>query len=706
DAAPLRELLAHSETARVTATVDDDPVAVRDAATTTVRVAATAHTIRSGRATVNLSVRVVIMAGGRHAKRWLSLLPGQSLTVTGHAARDDGAEAAGRGKTKRAGGSGGDLVAATVWTRGPPATHGGPPRWQTAAGDLRQGLRDACAGLDRDVGGLLPGLALGDVSRLDPAVAEDFRGAGLTHLTAVSGANVAIVVGGVVGLVAACGAGRRTRVVLGLIALGCLVIVVRPSPSVLRAAVMGGIGLVALPGRGTAVAVPALSAAVSVLIVWDPALATDLGFCLSVAACAGLVFFANRFARAWTRRGWPPWLAQALAVPVAAELAVTPVLAAATGTISLVSVPANLLAAIAVPPATVLVVLATAVAPLWMWGAEALCWLAAWPGRWLIFVAHRCAGVPSGSVGWSSGAPAGLLLALGIAACLVALRTRAGRRLLAVVLLGIVVGVAPVRWWAGPWPPTGWVMVACDVGQGDAIVLPTGDPDTAVVVDAGPRPRPVNQCLRDLGIDHVAMLVVSHFHADHVGGVAGVYQDRRVDRVLIPAYTDPPEGYRRVKTAAHGADLAVAAPGAAYQVGRLRLDVLTAGDGFHGTRSDPNNNSVVMRAEIGGVSLLLAGDVERDAQQALLRSGAALDVDVFKVPHHGSSYFDPAFYEAASPTVAVISVGVDNDYGHPHPSSLRQLRHEGATVLRTDRQGSVAVIGTDHGLEVMAHGHA
>lgn len=131
------------------------------------------------------------------------------------------------------------------------------------------------------------------------------------------------------------------------------------------------------------------------------------------------------------------------------------------------------------------------------------------------------------------------------------------------------------------------------------------------------------------------------------------------------------------------------------------MEVLAPDTEFSGTRSDPNNNSFVLRAIVGGVSILLSGDVEEPAQRSVLASGQRLESDVLKVPHHGSAYFDARFFEAVKPRLAVVSAGRGNDYGHPHPRALRQLRRQGAAVHRTDRDGSFAVVAGDGGLAVV-----
>jgi competence protein ComEC len=273
------------------------------------------------------------------------------------------------------------------------------------------------------------------------------------------------------------------------------------------------------------------------------------------------------------------------------------------------------------------------------------------------------------------------------------------------VAAATVLGAMPVRLVADGWPPSGWLVVACAVGQGDLVVLPVG-PGQAVVVDAGPEPAAADRCLRDLGIRSVPLLVISHFHADHVGGVAGVFRGRRVGTVVTTAWPEPAAARSLVEEAAaqHGAPVHRAQPGWSYRVGDVSLAVLGPRDPLAGTRSDPNNNSLVLRARIGAATVLLPGDAEVEQQRALLaRYGpAGLRADVLKVAHHGSGYQDGAFLDAVDPAVALIPVGAGNDYGHPSPALMDRLRRDGARVLRTDTDGDIAAVRHDSGLAVVA----
>ncbi len=698
DAGPLAGLADRRAMVRVSLVVGDDPRPVRASRRPEtvaipgrlVWIEADGVADTGGAATpvrFRTGARVLVLASGA---AWTRLLPGQRVQTSGRLAPSRG----------------GDLQAAVLsaGSEHPVAT---PAPWlQQAAGGLRGGLRRACAPLPPEPGGLLPGLVVGDTTHLDPALAEEFRATGMTHLVAVSGSNCAIIVGAVLLIARLCRAGPRLSAVLCALALTGFVILARPSPSVLRAAAMGGLALVALASGRPRAAVPALATVVAVLVVVDPGLAGDAGFALSVLATAGLLLLAPGWVAALRRHRVPAGVAEALAVALAAQVACAPVVAALSATVSLTAVPANLLAAPAVAPATILGVVAALLSVPWPQGGQYAAWLGSWPARWLVWLAHAGAGTSSSAVPWPSGTGGGLLLAVLLLLVLVAWRIGLLRRLALVTALAATVGAVPVRLAVAGWPPPGWFVAACDVGQGDAVVLPAG-PRQAVVVDTGPQPAPVDACLRSLGIDRVALLLISHFHADHVGGVEGVLRGRPATAVVVPEYQEPAGGAAAVRDAARriGAPVHVARAGEEYVAGAVRLSVLGPVRPLRGTRSDPNNNSLVVLATVGGRTVLLAGDAEAEEQRSVCSSPAVDDlrVDVLKVAHHGSSYQDVGFVARAAPAVALVSVGQGNGFGHPDLAVLSRLGEDGARVLRTDLDGTVAV-AADHGqLAVAAH---
>ena len=215
-----------------------------------------------------------------------------------------------------------------------------------------------------------------------------------------------------------------------------------------------------------------------------------------------------------------------------------------------------------------------------------------------------------------------------------------------------------------------------------------------MVIDAGPDPVAVDRCLHELGINRIPLLVLTHSHLDHVGGLSGVLHQRQVGRVVTSPLSDPASGHRLVigLLAGRGLSLEAVSAGAAFQVGPIRLDVLGPLRLYHDTRSDPNNSSVVIRASLHGERILLPGDAELEAQDELLRSGVDLRADILKVPHHGSAYSDPDFLQAVHARLALITVGLNNDYGHPSPVLLSELARLGVPARRTDLDGDIAVV--------------
>jgi competence protein ComEC len=656
-------------------------------------------TRRTPLALVRLQVHEVVGRGARSAVgtpvlafadvSWMRLRWGEQVQVRGRLA-----------PARR-----GDDVVATLSGKGTPAVRSPPGAVRRAAGSLRSGLQRASQGAPGPGAGLLPGLVVGDTSRLDPAVQEDMRAAGLTHLVAVSGSNVAIVCGATLLLAGRCGLRRRWRAPLAALALVAFVVVARPEPSVLRAAVMGGVGLVGLASARRTQGIPALSAAVLVLLVVDPWLARSYGFALSVLASLGLLILARPWAD-WLATWMPRWLALALAVPLAAQAACGPVIVLLQGSVSIVAVPANLLAAPFVAPATIAGVVAAAVSPLSGPVASVLAWGGVIAADAIVMVARLAARVPA--VPWPGGAAGAVSLALVTAAVVFGARpaVRAGVRhpWAAAALLPIVLAVTvPTR--SAGWPPPDWVMVMCDVGQGDGLVLATS-PRHAMVVDTGPDPAVMDRCLDRLGVDTIDLLVLTHDHADHVEGLPGAIDGRRVGLLLLNGLDDPPAEARRIAHWAEASHLTVrrAEVGSTGDIAGVHWQVLWPRWVIH-EGSMPNNDSVVLLVQTHGLRLLLLGDVETPAARQVDRALRALPagpaVDVLKVAHHGSALQDPGLVQDVSARLALVSVGAGNTYGHPAASTLALLRGTGATVRRTDQDGDIAVISHDGRLSVL-----
>ncbi len=515
------------------------------------------------------------------------------------------------------------------------------------------------AGLERFAGraeaGLLAGFLIGDVRALPAPDGEALRLAGLSHFVAVSGSNVALFLAAWWIAAGPLGWTPRRRALIGLAGLAVFVVVTRWEPSVVRAAVMAGL---VLAGRLLGVALgpwTALGGAVTVLLLISPELIADVGFQLSVAATAGVVFGAGMFP---DRR--PRWAWTALAATISAQAAVAPLLLVHFGTVPLFAPLANVIAAPLVALSTSLggIGVLTGLVPITEAGLL--------PARLVLGVARAAVDLPQlGAVEVSVGVG---ILALGLV-----------RRLRPLVALLTAVGVAAVTLMPGALPQ-GSQLEVLDVGQGDAILL-RDQHGTVVLVDGGPDGRLLRSELRRRGIRRIDLLVVTHQHADHVTGLDGLAEFVRVDRAWLHDEDEVLVALASQLTSS-GSFVETPAVGWHARVGEFDLEVLGPRRRYAG----PNDQSMVIRAVAGGTSVLLSGDIEVVAQRELGPEPA----DVLKVPHQGAATTDLDWLAASAPRIAVISVG-PNDFGHPSPEVIETLERAGAVVFRTDRDGSVLI---------------
>ncbi|WP_262104609.1 ComEC/Rec2 family competence protein [Arthrobacter sp. Marseille-P9274] len=605
--------------------------------------------------------------------------------------------------------------------------------------------------LPEDARGLLPGMAFGDREQQTDELADAMRRTGLTHLLAVSGANCSYLLGFVFLLAQSCRVSRWCAAVCGVAALVGFVMLVRPEPSVLRAAVMGAVGVAALLTGRRRASLTFLSVAVLLLLVADPWLAGEYSFILSVLATLGLVLFGSRCSE-WLQRWLLKPLADAMAVPIAAQVFCTPVLVLLRPELALYSVPANILAAPVVPIVTITAMAALALLPLLPLVAGWLVYAAGLPTLWVAWIARTFSELPFAALPWLQGgagslaaaaAGGGVLLALCLAAtwntrregqealagrarslmrpCLrlrsiVRAARRPGRRTvrgpalrvgrrkdsarLAAWTLAPALAVGSLAGWldgqsAGSASADRWDVAACDVGQGDGIVIRTG-PSRAMVIDAGPEPGPMDTCLDQLGIESVGTLVLTHMHLDHYGGMAGVFDGREVGSVLLGSAKPDLPGEVTAELRRQGITPERGAAGRHGAEGSASWSVLWPTKA--GAGGNENDSSIVLlvevRAEDGAAfRLLLTGDLESEAAGVMLRGlgGQAPVVDLLKVSHHGARNGGTNMLERLQPRAALISVGKDNDYGHPAPEILSALSRHQIPVFRTDVIGTVLV---------------
>lgn len=582
---------------------------------------------------------------------------------------------------------------------------------------------------------LLPGMTYGDRSGFDPALEQAMKDTGLTHLTAVSGSNCALVLILTAHLVMSFGGGRRLCVVAGLVALMLFAVLVGPDASVVRAAVMGSVGAVAiLAGRGGG-SLSALAVAVCALLLLDPGWGRDFGFALSVCATAGIVITGRPLIRVLSR--WMPALVAAvLAVPVVAQLWCAAVLTLLSPTVPVWSVPANVVVAPVVPVVTVIGLLALMgfgqSSALGQLIGQALTTLGQWPVEFVAATAHFFAGLPAAVQPWWE-PPVGPVVMAGL--CLVVILSVHGMdaRFSRRTLRGTVSPDPPPRpvpeqawrqarrrrrrWLWGCWsligvlgaivlaatvyPPNDredWLAIMCDVGQGDAVLLRSGvgERATTVLIDTGPDPAALRTCLRQSKVTRLDLVILTHDHNDHVAGAAGLDQVVEVSELWWSSGTGrPPQEIADWTAPSH-----TPAVGTVFSRDGFRLEILgPSGPPVAAVDSSGENNaSLVIRAHVtgpegfAGATVLAAGDLEQDGARQLVRAaGEALDVDVLKVSHHGARNGGTAIIDAASPSLALISVGEKNTYGHPSEQITGHLHQTGVVIARTDQLGTVGL---------------
>ncbi|MDR1213934.1 MAG: ComEC/Rec2 family competence protein [Propionibacteriaceae bacterium] len=621
---------------------------------------------------------VLLVVNGSAGADWLGLDPGRRMAVEGRLAPAERA----------------DGVAALLKPLGPPRLVAEAPAWRRAVEQVRRSLRQAMARASPEQAALVPALVVGDTEAMPASLRQDFQTTGLTHLTAVSGANLTILLAFLSVLARLIGLRGRWLDLVALVGVIGFVALCHSEPSVLRAAAMGLVGLVALrhspaSGRG----LRHLCLAVVGLTWIDPWLSHSIGFVLSVLACLGLLVWGRPWSLALGR--WlPGWLAEAVAVPLAAQLATQPVVAWLSGSVSLVGVLANALAGPPVGPATVLGLVTALVGSFSPALGGLVGRLTGWLVEPILQVAHRCARLPGAAQPWPAQPVALVCLTAGCLTLAWLMPRLLGRSWLVLILaVGLVVGLGRAPMQPG-WPPSDWSVVACDVGQGDALAVKVG-PGQALLIDVGPPQAGLGRCLDGLGVRQVPVVVLSHFHADHVGGLAELLAGWPVG-LIVANQSDGAASSAQALAAQRAVDWRQVGAGDSLSLGDVQLTVLSEAPAttvFDQAEesSAANDASLVCRVVVDGISLLATGDLELAGQQALVAAGVDLAVDVLKLPHHGSARQEAAFLARTGARIALISVGEGNDYGHPADSALRRLDELGALVARTDQHGSIAI---------------
>ena len=552
----------------------------------------------------------------------------------------------------------------------------------------RELARSIAPGLTGERRAVLDGLVLGEDEGLSQELQDRFRSSGLYHLLAVSGSNVAFVAGGVLLVAWLAGISRVVAELGALAAIVAYVLAVGWQPSVVRAGVAGALASLAWLAARPRDRWYFLLLGAALLLAWSPYSLLDPGFQLSFAAVAAIFVAVPAVQGALEGYPVPGGLREVVAVSGACGVATAPILLLQFGSVPTYSIVSNALAAPAVPPSFGLALLTAVLAHLLPPAAFAAAWVNGWLAAYIAGCARLIGGLPGAQVS----STVVLAVVAGTGLVLYAARRlprwrRPGLLVLAGISILVLVGWQ-LRSTGPPPPPTGLRLTVLDVGQGDGILLQV--PEGAVLVDEGPPEARVDQQLRDLGVRRLALMVLTHPQRDHIGGAAEVLRQVRVDRILDPELPSPSpdEDAARAEAAQHRVPVTVARAGLAFTLGRLRLRVLWP-DGPGQPGADPNDHATIVVASYGKVDALLTADAESPVTLPLNPP----QVEIMKVAHHGSADDGLArLLQLTRPSVAIISCGRHNDYGHPAPSTLATL---GAaphlTVFRTDLDGRVVV---------------
>lgn len=563
-------------------------------------------------------------------------------------------------------------------------------RWRTRAGDTIDSLYGEQAPLAR-------ALLIADERDISPEIRRQFADAGIIHMLSVSGLHVAVLAEAVVLMLMVGGASSRRAELVATVTISVFVLFVgAPSPAVRSAAMYAAVIASRRLQRPTSPwALLALGAALPLL---QPRVVNEIGYHLSVAGMAGLIA-SGKLCRRLPLDGMPSWgrrLTRETIATVIASAVTAPIVAWHFGRVSLAAPITNLAAAPLFGLAQPVLFLSLALAPLRLVaslladGTQVLLAGIEKVGAW-------GAAIPASALDVQPTATTALLLVVASSSLLAACSRRHWGRPALIAFLAI--GVA--LWWPVFRRSGSRLEVhLIDVGQGDAIALRT--PRWRwILVDAGDQwrdsdagARVVAPYLQRRG-GEIAAFILSHPHADHIGGAASVIRRLPIGFVWDGGYLQPSAVYESTLAVARDRGVAwrTARVGASIDIDGVRLTVLAPDSAEIASAPDANAASVVIMAEYRGVRILLTGDAEREVEARLARRlGQDLRADVLKVGHHGSSTSTTTtLLEQVAPRVALVSVGAGNRYGHPSPDVLRTLEKSGTQVLRTDDVGSIVV---------------
>jgi competence protein ComEC len=599
--------------------------------------------------------------------------------------------------------------------------------------------------LDGDAQGMVPGMSVGDTRFMTKELKDTTKITGLTHLVAISGAHFMIIISLIGGILLALKVPPTLKSVLQIVSVSAMVVLVHPTDSVKRAAIMSTIGLFGIFFKRRSYSISALGFAICGWLIFDPWLATSFGFALSCAATGGIILLTAPVTN-WLSYYIGETLATLFSVPIVAQISCYPILLLMTDYLTLYSPVTNVLVIPAIEPATILSLLACIIASIHPPSALLIAQVAGFFTNWISGVATTVGTFPGAKISWISG-PVGAILLYAILGAILLIRpayrkayskvtglapkemtgklTRfhnqrllltkratkfakghIGLMCVTLVLVGSTVAVVLIgkthwNWFSSL--PTNWIIAACNAGQGDAVVIRTGS-NSGILVDVGNPDRKtggesVVDCLHQLGVTHLNELQISHYHDDHIGDFDRVLSNFSVDLVKLDPVESPVVNFQHVMSTLKqsGTQYVTTKEGDSNQYGCsdssyycVQYTVLSLYNKPGKTEDDAeNDSSAATLFTINGVRYFTAGDLEVEGSKyaltKLVDAGISA-VDVAKVNHHGSKTQNLNLIKQLRPLVALYTVG-KNTYGHPHKDTLTAFEELGAKTLRTDFNG-------------------
>ena len=555
--------------------------------------------------------------------------------------------------------------------------------------------------LPRQQAGLLNGMLIGYREGLSEEVQDAFSNAGLTHIMAVSGANVAFLILPLAFLLKLL---RIRKAVANLMLIAFLILFVFVTgfePSVLRAVVMASILLIAAILYREPDTYAALALSCIILLTASPCMLFNIGFQLSFGATLAIVMLYRNIKKLIAWPFLPDWIMEILAATLAAQLGVLPITLVYFNKVSLIAIIPNLLAVPMLELITILGMLMALVGQFSLFISQLLGYLNSVFLSAVLYITKLASSVPFATIKTVT-PPFILAVTYYIFVWFLLWYKPLKGITLKPRHAAIALSFAAVFVLTGSLQPGRLEVVFLDVGEGDSTFIRTYSGKT-MLIDGGGSANPsrtskigesvILPFLLDSGVSRLDAVIASHPHADHIQGLSDVLEQMKVDKLILPSLTDE-SGFAGLLQAAGDKNVQVSrcSEGETIRLDdRTYLQVLSPEQNCSVDEASLNNTSLVLKLCYGQTEVLFTGDAETEVEDELVADGSVLAADVIKIAHHGSlSSTGTAFLEKVNPLAAIISVG-KNYFGHPSPVTLALLEQSNVNCFRTDECGAVVM---------------